>query len=159
MQVEGLDEVVVCAGIEAGYAVGHSIARGEDQDGDGDAALAQLAHHVESVALGQAEVEQHEVEHGGAGFRTGGTGGAGRGHGVHGSLAVTHPIDGETVVAQTLAHAIADHVVVFYEQYAHGRIKNRPGRPIVELPRGRPTLCTEPPANSPPHQNPPDLIN
>ena len=28
---------------------------------DGDAALAQLAHHVESVALGQAEIEDDEI--------------------------------------------------------------------------------------------------
>ncbi len=89
VEIERLDEVIVCAGVEALHAVGHRIARGDDQHRQRVAARTQRAQHVETVALGQAEVEQHEIV--GLARRR-----------AERRFAVFHPVDREAFAAQCL---------------------------------------------------------
>ena len=107
VELEGLDEVVVGAAVQALDLVGQRVARGEHDHRRGVAARAQVAQHREAVALRQAEVEQHGVE-----------ALAGQ-HGI-GGAAVAHPVAGHALAAQRLAQALADHRVVFHQQHAHG---------------------------------------
>ena len=59
--VEGLHEVVVGPGVEAGHAVGHRIAGGDEDHRGRVAGLPHAAQHVEAAHDGQHEVEQHAV--------------------------------------------------------------------------------------------------
>ncbi len=56
--VEGLDQVVVCAEVEALDAVGQGVARCHNDDRQGRGA-AQMLEHVQPRAIGQVEVERH----------------------------------------------------------------------------------------------------
>ena len=60
LALEGLDQVIVGAGVEAFDAGIHGVARGEDEDGH-VAALAQGTGDIHAVDLGQTEVEDDEV--------------------------------------------------------------------------------------------------
>ena len=100
VEIERLDKVVVGAGVEAFDAVGHRVARRHDQHRQRVAARAQRREHIETVALGQAEVEQHQV----VGLRA---------RRAERRFAVFHPVDGEAFAAQRLAHAFGDHPVIF----------------------------------------------
>jgi D-alanyl-D-alanine carboxypeptidase/D-alanyl-D-alanine-endopeptidase (penicillin-binding protein 4) len=106
LQIEGLDEVIVGAGVEPGHAVGHRIACSGDENGNGAAAFTQGAQHGQAILLRQAQVQQQH------GVVLGAQGHVGR-------LAVLHPVDGEAVLAQTLAHGFSHHGIVFHQQYAH----------------------------------------
>ncbi len=66
LALEGLDQVVVGAGVQALHARVQRLARGEDEDRH-VAALAQPPGHLHAVDPGQAQVEHHGVglEHGG----------------------------------------------------------------------------------------------
>ncbi|MDT4849812.1 hypothetical protein FQZ97_839420 [compost metagenome] len=57
VQVKGLGQVVVGAGVQADDAVAHGAARGEDDDRRGQAGGARVAQHLQAVAPGQAQVE------------------------------------------------------------------------------------------------------
>ena len=54
---EGLDQVIVGAGLQPAYAVLDGIARGQQQYRGGVAARPQAAHDFEAVDAGQADVE------------------------------------------------------------------------------------------------------
>ena len=60
LALEGLDEVVVGAGVEPRDAGVHGVARGQHEDRD-VAVRAQRAGDVDAVELGQPEVEDHEI--------------------------------------------------------------------------------------------------
>jgi hypothetical protein len=107
VELERLDDVVVGALVEPGHAAGQRVAGGHHDHRGPVAAGAQRAQHLDAVALGQAEVEQDEVE---PFARQRGVGGA----------AVAHPVDRVTGTAQRPAQAFTDHPVVFYEQQSHG---------------------------------------
>src|ERR1700722_6047378 len=62
VEIEGLDDVVIGAGIEAGNPLPNLIARSEDDDGRGAASLAHRTQDVETVALRQSEIQKHQVE-------------------------------------------------------------------------------------------------
>lgn len=100
VEIERLDEIIVRAGVETFHAIRDGIACRDDQHRQRVRAGAQRLQHVEAVALGQAEVEQHQVV---------GLAADGRERG----LAVLHPIDRKAVRAQRLAHALGDHPVIF----------------------------------------------
>ena len=106
VQVEGLDQIVVGAGIEAGDAVAGAVAGGEHDHRGGVAASAQPAQHVQAVALRQTQVEQHQIEAlaGQRALRRGG---------------IAHPVDRMAFHAQRRAQRVADHAVVFHQQEAH----------------------------------------
>jgi hypothetical protein len=61
VEVEGLGQVVVGAGVQADDAVADRAARGEDQHRRGQAAPARLLQHQQAVHAGQGEVEHHHV--------------------------------------------------------------------------------------------------
>ena len=61
-QREGLDQVVVGAGIEARHAIVDRIARGEHQDRRPIARLAHAPADLEAVHVGHRDVEDHGVE-------------------------------------------------------------------------------------------------
>lgn len=113
-QVEGFEQVVIGAGLQAVDAVGHRIARGEDQHRDFQALAALLLQQLEAVFVRQAEVEHHDVERGRPEHRARGTG---RGHTLH----------GKTLRGQAGHDAAGDQFVVFTDQYVHGEpfIKDR----------------------------------
>src|SRR5215813_3625881 len=106
-EVEGLDEVVVRAGVEARDAVGHRVARGEDQHRDREPALALAAQQREAVAPREPEVEQQQLEGLAAEHRFGGA-------------RLVHPVDREALALQARAQRLADHRVVLYQQQSHG---------------------------------------
>ena len=62
VEIERLDDVIVGAGIEPLDAISHVVARGDDDDRRRIAPPAQLAQHLEAVASGKTEIEQHEIE-------------------------------------------------------------------------------------------------
>jgi D-alanyl-D-alanine carboxypeptidase/D-alanyl-D-alanine-endopeptidase (penicillin-binding protein 4) len=107
VEFEGFDEIVVGTGIEPGDALAKGVARGQHDHRRRVVPSAQGAQHVEPAApllrIGQAEIEQHEVEALSCKRRVRGT-------------RVIDPIDGVAFVAQRLAQAVADHAVVFDQQ-------------------------------------------
>jgi hypothetical protein len=107
VQIVGLEHIVVGPRIEAADAILHGIARGGHEYGRTVMPRAGATQHLQSVELGQAQIEQHEVI----------VLGAPRGVGHR---AVAHPVHGVAFAAQGIEHAFADHHVVFNEQQSHG---------------------------------------
>ena len=107
-QLEGLDQIVVGSGVQAGHAVGGGIAGGQHDHRGGVAAAAQRAQHAQAGArlgglaglVGQAQVEQQQVEV------------LGRQRGIR-RRHVINPVHRMAFQAQGLAQAVADHAVVF----------------------------------------------
>ena len=60
---ERLDEVVVGACVEPGDAVGHAVAGGQQQDGEGEAFPPQAPTDGRPVQAGHGDVEDDEVRH------------------------------------------------------------------------------------------------
>jgi len=108
VQVEGLHQVVVRADVEAGDAVGHRVARGDDQHRHVAARAAHRLQHLEAVLARQPEVEQREVV-GAVPERELGGG------------AVAHPVDRVAGVLHAVHHGAADHRIVFHHQHPHAR--------------------------------------
>ena len=67
---------------------------------------AQLAQHLEPVAPGQAEVEQHEIE-------------ARRAQRLGGAASVAHAVDRIAVLPERRAQALGDHPIIFHDEHAH----------------------------------------
>jgi len=61
VQIKGLGQVVVRAGVQAQHAVAHRAARGEDEHWRVQALGAGLGQHLEAVAAGQAEVQHDHI--------------------------------------------------------------------------------------------------
>ena len=119
VEVEGLDQVIVGAGVESAHAVGDRVARGDHQHGHGEAALAQRGEQFETGFPGQAQVEQHQFVH-----RVG--------QREFGRAAVLDPVDAVTLLAQPVVYGGADHRVIFNEQQAHHHSRKPPvGRQIA----------------------------
>jgi hypothetical protein len=66
IEVEGLGQVVVGAGVEAEDLVAQRAARRDDDDRCGQAFGARQAQHVQAIEPRHGEVEQHDVRHAGA---------------------------------------------------------------------------------------------
>src|SRR6202789_564760 len=62
VQIEGLDDVIVGTGVEPRDSVLDFVASRQNDDRRGVAALAQLAQHLDAVAVRQPKIEQHQVE-------------------------------------------------------------------------------------------------
>src|SRR5439155_22208520 len=106
VQVEWFDDVIVGAGIQPRDPIGDRIARREDQYGPRVAALAHRAQYLEPRTPGQSEVQDHRVMHM-------------LGERKLGRAAVLDQVNRETILAQAVTDAGADHRIVFGEQYAH----------------------------------------
>ena len=61
VQVEGLGQVVVGAGVQAQHAVAHGAARGQDQHRRAQAARAGFGQHLQTVQRGQRQVKHHGI--------------------------------------------------------------------------------------------------
>jgi D-alanyl-D-alanine carboxypeptidase/D-alanyl-D-alanine-endopeptidase (penicillin-binding protein 4) len=105
-QVEGLEQVIIGAGLQAVDAVGHRIPRGEDQHRNFQALAALLLQQLEAVFVGQPEVEHHDVEFGSLEHRPRGGGGG-------------HALDGKALGTEAGHDAAGDQFVVFTDQYVH----------------------------------------
>ena len=101
IEVKGLDQIIVGAGVEAFYTIGDGITRRDNQHGQRVAFCSQAFEDIEAVAFRQAEVQQHEIVR----FTT---------YRRQGRFAVLHPVHRESIAAQRLADALRDHSVVFY---------------------------------------------
>ncbi len=106
-QVEGFEQVVIGAGLQAVDAVGHRVPRGEDQHRNLQALAAQLLQQLEAVFVGQAEVEHHDVE--GRRFEH-----------RPSSRSRSHALDGKALGGEAGHDAAGDQFVVFTDQYVHG---------------------------------------
>ena len=94
--------------VEAGDAVGHRVARGDDQHRHVDARAPQRLENIEAVLARQAKVEHRQV-----------VGSVQQGE--LGGRAVAHPVNGVAVGLQAVGDRAADHRIVFHHQHSHGR--------------------------------------
>ena len=96
---EGLDQVVVAAGLEAAHAVVHGVARAQDEHGSPHAAAAQRLHECYAVQAREHDVHDRRVV-----------------GGVEGHLEPGPPlpglVHGEPGLPQTLRHEGGDRLVV-----------------------------------------------
>jgi D-alanyl-D-alanine carboxypeptidase/D-alanyl-D-alanine-endopeptidase (penicillin-binding protein 4) len=118
IDVEGLDQVIVGAGVQPRDALRRGVARREHQHRRGAAAGAQVAQHLQPVHAGQAQVEDHEVERAGAQ----------RGERL---APVGHPFSGVARALERVAYTAAQELVVLHQQYAHFSAR------ILRLARGK----------------------
>jgi hypothetical protein len=88
------------------HAVVQGVARGEDQHRQRQAARADVARQRQTVAAGQADVEDGGVE------------GVALQH-LLGALGAAHPIDGIAGVGEAQLDAAGDHEVVFDQEQTH----------------------------------------
>jgi len=106
-QVEGLEQVIVGTGLQAGDPVADGIARGKHQHRQLQALLAQASQQGEAVFVGQAEVEYQHIEmrraQQGFGIR--------RGRGM---------VDDQALGIEPGDDAAGDQRVVFGKQHVHG---------------------------------------
>ena len=109
---EGLLQVVVGAAVEALDAMGDAVARGQDQDRRGIAALAQGLEDLQAVTVGQRQVENAGVVARGA-------------EGGERLVDQGHAVDDEAGVLQPLGGEVGQAIIVFDEEHAHRRF--RPG--------------------------------
>jgi hypothetical protein len=107
--VEGLGQVVVGPGVEAGDLVAPGAARGQDQHRRGDIAPPPALQHRDAVHLGQAEVEDHRIIGFGLAQELG-------------FLAVGRMVDGVAGVAQGQLQLARQVGIVLDEQDTHGRL-------------------------------------
>jgi hypothetical protein len=100
VEVEGLHEVIVGAGVEPRHAIGHCIARGDDEHRDRRGFRTPRLEQRKPVAARKSQVEQHDVIGRGCDRRVG-------------VATIAYPIDGVAFLAQALAGGLADHGIVF----------------------------------------------
>ena len=101
-ETERLHHVVVGPELEEHDAIDFLGARGEHDDRD-VRATAQRPAHIRAIAIGEAEIQEHELGHG-RGERGGGRGDA---------------RDGETVTREPGDERFGDRVVVLDEEHVH----------------------------------------
>ena len=105
-EVEGLDEIVVRAGVQPLDPVRDLVERGQDDDGRDVAAAAQRLQEADAPAVRQHEIEQDEIV-------------AGCGHRVARRVEAGDPVHGLAVRGDLVAHGGAQHGVVLDQQDAH----------------------------------------
>ena len=105
--LEGLEDVVIGAGVQSGDAVVQGVAGGDDEHRQGGGLAADAAQYLQAVAAGQAEVQQDEVVVLGA-------------QGREGAVAILHPVGCPGGIVQGAVDGVADHGVIFDEEDAHG---------------------------------------
>ena len=115
VEVEGLDDVIVGAGVESLDAIVDRVPGREDQHWHLAAGSPQPLQDLQAIQPGQAEIEQHQFE------------GLCRQGGLR-CDAVLDPVDRQALLAQPKAHRLTDHGVVFYEEQSHGDMVMVPGR-------------------------------
>lgn len=107
-QVEGLEQIIVGTGLQAVDPVGNRVAGSEHQHRQALALLTQALQQFETIFVGQAQVQHHDIE---GGSLEHGLGRSRRGDPVHG-----HALGG-----QPRGDTAGNQVVILAEQYVHGR--------------------------------------
>ena len=107
IEIKWFEYVVVSPGIEPGNSIGDRVARGDDQNRNRIAATSQQLQHRHAVLPRKAQIQQRQI------VNT-------IGQRAFGRVAVHHPVNRKTGVAQSLPDRAADHGVVFNEKQAHG---------------------------------------
>ncbi len=107
VEVEGLGQVVVRAGVQAQHAVAHGAARSQDEHGRAQALAARTFQHLQAVQPGQAQIQHHGVGLAHQPLRQG------RG-------AVGRRLHLDAAPDQRALQRGAHGVVIFYEQQLHG---------------------------------------
>ena len=102
--------------------MGDAVARRQDQDRRGVAALAQGLEDLETIAVGQGEIEDAGVIAGGA-------------EGGEGLVDQGDAVDDEAGVLQPLGRQIGQTIVVFDEEHAHRRFRPGDRNPTASLRR------------------------
>ena len=110
VDVIGLEHIVVRPGVQPRHPVFHRVAGRGHQHRHLLAPRPQLAQHLQPVAPGQAQVEQHQVV-------------LLRPQRHVGHFAVLDPVHGVVLGAQHVQQGFADHRVVFYKQQAHNYLR------------------------------------
>ena len=113
---ERLDEIVVGAGVEAGDPVADRVAGGEHEDREVRLRPADSSRDVEAGHVGQADVEDHDVDPG----RVLGDRGAG--------LAVVGDVDDVTILLEQALEDTGESFVVLDDEEMHDDVLSR-GRP------------------------------
>jgi hypothetical protein len=133
VEIEWLDDVVIRAGIEACNPLLNLIARREDDDGRGAAALAHGTQDVETVALREPEIQNHQIENRIL-------------QGRIRALPIGDPIDGIVTLPQGSLQPLRNHSVVFNEQHAQVSVPEVQGRRsyVLALRRCKPTAARAP---------------
>ena len=106
VDVEGFREVVVGAEVEAFEAFVEGAAGGDEDDGDGEALVAEVPQDAQAVAAGDHDIEDEGIV------------GARGGEGV-GIVAVVAKIDHEALRLEALADEGGELLVVFHHQDFH----------------------------------------
>ena len=107
-QIDGLDDVVVGAAVQALDARVDGIARGQHQHRRAHALGANGGQRVQPVLARQAQIEHRRLVLSRQQLALGGD-------------AIAHPVDRKAMLAQTRLQARAEQFVVFSQQHAHGR--------------------------------------
>jgi hypothetical protein len=105
-KLEGLDQIIVGAGIEAAHAVVGSVTRGEHQNGEAQARLSQLPANLEAIGRGNHDVENGQIV-------------CADGSLIERVFAVGGHIHGIGLLAQTFGNEISNSRIVFYHENAH----------------------------------------
>ena len=106
-QIEGFDQIVVGARLQARDAFGHRIAGGQNQHRQVDPAPAQALEKMQAIFVGQPQIENQQIEASTAQQRIGLCRRGGMGH-------------GESLGLEPGDDAAGDERVVFCQQYMHG---------------------------------------
>ena len=126
LQGEGLDHVVVGAGIEADHPIVQRIAGGEDQHRQFVSFTPQLAQQAEAIDVGQVEIE----DQGGELVAL---------EGCQSGQPLLQPVHRIAAMAQCILHTIPQHHIIFYQQDPHSflpvcwvwRSGSAPGRAVA----------------------------
>src|SRR5262249_45480144 len=104
---EWLEKIVIAAAIEPRYPIVNAVACRQDQDGRGDAALAQLGDDIEAIAIRQTQVQDDRV--------------------ICASSRCSEPvfgshkgIDVKAECTQSVHDGLSQTVVVFHQKNTHG---------------------------------------
>jgi hypothetical protein len=100
IEIEWLDQVVVCAGVETLHAIRYRITGRNDEHREGLLTRSQTLQHLEATLSGESKIEKQEIERISAE------------HLVR-SLAVVDPIDSEAVPLQAGSDRLGDHGIIF----------------------------------------------
>ena len=114
LDMEGLGDIVVGAGVDALHLVAPAVARGEDQNGHVAPLAAPGLEHADAVHARQADVEHHRVI--GLGLAE-----------IMPLLAVTRGVDGVAGIAEGLAELAVQIGIVLDDENAHETFRSVAG--------------------------------
>jgi hypothetical protein len=101
VEIERLYQIVVGAGVESLYAIGHGITGGNDEYRERLLARSQTLQHLQAPFSRQPEIQQQEVE-------------CVRAEHFVSRFTIVNPIHSEAVPLETRSDSLGDHGIIFY---------------------------------------------